>query len=259
MRRALAWSVSPRAVPRMSRYWPTFSSMRSSFHTASVSGSRSAQHEVGVHVGQVADEDGDALAEPPGLAPPALDVVPRSELEVHGLRAPPGGRAVHHVVVDERERLQQLERSAGVHDPSDRRGRRRRPRSPSSRTRAAAACRPPSPCAPTTRAAARGRATVPATVRSPLRTGRPAAPRRGRRRWRGSVAPGRSGPARSSFPGGCAPSRRIAPAGHRRAARWRSRARHELAHRKDTTAPCLNTDEGGRRWEERSPWHSSDG
>ena len=46
-----------------SRYWPTLSSMRSSFHTADRVGGGAAAGAVGVDEREVADEDGDALAE----------------------------------------------------------------------------------------------------------------------------------------------------------------------------------------------------
>ena len=76
---------------------------------------RGAVHElVGVDEGQVADEDGHALAEAPGLARPALRGVGVGEAQVGGPGAPPGGGAVHHVVVEQGEGVQQLERRAGV-------------------------------------------------------------------------------------------------------------------------------------------------
>jgi hypothetical protein len=65
---------------------------------------RGAGEEViGVDEGQVADEDGDALAEAPGFAPPAVEGVHGLELDVDGVGAPPGAGAVHDVVVHQGE------------------------------------------------------------------------------------------------------------------------------------------------------------
>ena len=86
---------------------------------ARAGGGRPVEQRVGVDEGQVADEDGEALAE---AARPRR----RSAGGVHGVledagastgRAPAGDAAVHHVVVDEGEGVQQLEGGAGVDDP----------------------------------------------------------------------------------------------------------------------------------------------
>jgi hypothetical protein len=93
------------------------SSTRSSFHTATASHGARLEEHVGVDEGEVAHQDGHALAEPAGLADPAALLVPVGEDQVGGPLAPPGGRAVHDVVVEEGERLEQLERRAGVDGP----------------------------------------------------------------------------------------------------------------------------------------------
>src|SRR6185503_13524733 len=67
-------------------------------HPAGV-GRRAVEHPVGVHAGQVADQDGDALAEPTAFAPPPAAGVLGGELDVDGRGASPGVGAVHHVVV----------------------------------------------------------------------------------------------------------------------------------------------------------------
>ena len=79
-------------------------------------GRRVAQQDVGVDVRHVADEDGGPLAEAPVLAAPPGGPVGVGERQVGRAGAPPGGRAVHHVVVDEGERVQHLERRADVDD-----------------------------------------------------------------------------------------------------------------------------------------------
>ena len=82
-----------------------------------VGGGRGAgQQLVGVDERQVADQDGDALAEAPGLAPPAVEGVAGLELDVDRVGAPAGGRAVHDVVVHQGEGVQQLQGGAGVDD-----------------------------------------------------------------------------------------------------------------------------------------------
>ena len=106
-----------RAVPRRSRYWPMFSSMRSSSHTGAAVGRRAGDELVGVHVGQVADEDGDALAEAPGLAPPVGPLVVVAEGEVGGADARGGWRS-----------RPSRRRARGRRPGAARRRRRRRPR-----------------------------------------------------------------------------------------------------------------------------------
>ena len=79
-------------------------------------GVRRGKELVGVDEGEVADEDRDALAEPARFATPIAERVPVGVLEVRGAHAAPNGRSVHHVVVDQRERVQQLERRARIDD-----------------------------------------------------------------------------------------------------------------------------------------------
>jgi hypothetical protein len=74
------------------------------------------EEQVGVDVGQVADEDRDTFAEPAGLPPPGTDAVALAELGVGRGLAPAGVRAVHDVVVDQREGMEQLERGSSVDD-----------------------------------------------------------------------------------------------------------------------------------------------
>ena len=92
-----------------------FSSTRSSLKIVG-GGRRDAGHEeVGVHEGEVPDEDGHPLAEPAGLAPPAGVDVAGGEVDVDGRAAPPQPRPVHHVVVEEGEGVEQFQGRAGVH------------------------------------------------------------------------------------------------------------------------------------------------
>ena len=134
---------SPSRCRARSRYWPTHSSTRSSSKTGRAAGGAVPKQHVGVHEREVADEDRGALAETPGFAAPACRSCAVDELAVDRREPPPLVGAVHHVVVDERERVQQLERRAGVDDDAGRADRRRHRRTPSGRTRAAGACRPP--------------------------------------------------------------------------------------------------------------------
>src|SRR5690606_3902170 len=75
---------------------------------------RVPHHQVGVDVGEVADQDGDALAEAALLAPPLLGGVPVGEGQVRRPGAAACRRAVHDVVVEQGERLEELEGGAGV-------------------------------------------------------------------------------------------------------------------------------------------------
>src|SRR5262249_48592132 len=75
------------------------------------------EQQVGVDVGQVTDEDGDALTEAPGLAPPGARPVALAELDVGGDLAPAGGGPVHDVGGGEGEGVEQLERGPGVDHP----------------------------------------------------------------------------------------------------------------------------------------------
>ncbi len=75
---------------------------------------RTAEELVGVHEGEVADEDGDALAEAPRLTRPSAGLVLVGEREVRRALAAPHRGPVHHVVVEQGEGVEQLERRAGV-------------------------------------------------------------------------------------------------------------------------------------------------
>ena len=77
---------------------------------------RRAEQDVRVHEGEVADEDRRPLAVPAGLAAPPLDVVAGHEAAMDRRETSTQVRPVHDVVVYERERVQQLERRAGVDD-----------------------------------------------------------------------------------------------------------------------------------------------
>ena len=123
MRRAPARSTSPVAVPARSRYWPMLSSMRSSCQSAASSGGAVGQQLVGVDEGQVAGQDGDALAEAAGLAGPGRGR--------RGGRRTGGGRRERPGAPPSRpsrrrgsraKRLEQLERGAGVDDRAGRSG-----------------------------------------------------------------------------------------------------------------------------------------
>ena len=81
---------------------------------------RGAAHErVGVDEREVADEDRHPFTEAARLAAPACVDVATGEVPVHRVAIAAGVGAVHHVVVDERERVHELERGRGV----DHRGR----------------------------------------------------------------------------------------------------------------------------------------
>ena len=86
----------------------------------------------------------DGGAEPVRVADAGRRRVLAGERSVRGGPAAPGGGVVHHVVVDQRERVQQLERGERRQHRLDGRVPARRPRaSPSRRTSGAAACRRP--------------------------------------------------------------------------------------------------------------------
>ena len=134
--------ASPRAVPRMSRYWPMLSSMRSSFHTSERRRRRAAR---------AAGRRRRRRGRRPGWRRPRRSAGPRRPVAARrgrsaNTRCVVGSPrrvagAVHHVVVEQGEGVQQLEGGAGVDHRSGRRRRRRRRRSPSGRTPGAAACR----------------------------------------------------------------------------------------------------------------------
>ena len=156
--------MSPRAVPSTSRYWPTLSSTRSSFQMAATSSGAPATkwsaYTWARSPTRIATPSPNRRGSPRQRS---IDVAV-TEVEVHRARAAPGGRAVHDVVVHERERLQQLERGADVDDGGRCRDRRRRPRSPSGRTRVAGACRSRRRIAAAPATAPRGRGRAPPTV-----------------------------------------------------------------------------------------------
>ena len=80
-------------------------------------GRRVPEQLVRVHEGEVADEDCRAVTEAAVLAPPGHCVVAVEEGPMHGRQPTAQRRAVHDVVVHQGERVQQLERGAGVdHD-----------------------------------------------------------------------------------------------------------------------------------------------
>ncbi len=125
----------------MSSTWPTFSSMRSSFQISHAVGVGSREQAIGVDEREIADQDRNALAEPSRLTGPPRCTMMLGEHDVRGRLAAPARRVVHHVVVEERERVHQLERCAGVDDDlvvGVATGRRR---SPSDRTPDVDACR----------------------------------------------------------------------------------------------------------------------
>ncbi len=92
------------------------SSVRSSFHIRHTASGAPDEQLVGEHEGEVADEDGDTLAEAPRLPRPAGAAVLVGVHRVSGGGAAPSGGVVHHVVVEQGERVHQLERGAGVED-----------------------------------------------------------------------------------------------------------------------------------------------
>ena len=90
------------------------SSMRSSFQSRTASTGARLHQLVGVHEREVADEDRHALAEPPRLARPARRGVLGRRQRVGGRLPPPAGGVVHHVVVEQREGVHQLERRTRI-------------------------------------------------------------------------------------------------------------------------------------------------
>ena len=78
---------------------------------------RSRPHQqVGVGAREVADQDRDAFAEATRLAAPAGVAMCAHESLVHRVEPAAGSGSVHDVVVDQRERVQQLERGTDVDD-----------------------------------------------------------------------------------------------------------------------------------------------
>ena len=72
---------------------------------------------VGLGMGEIADQHRDALAEPPRIAERAGVQVQLRREGVHRRLAAARGRLVHHVVVDQGEDVQQLERGGRLDDP----------------------------------------------------------------------------------------------------------------------------------------------
>ena len=64
---------------------------------------------------QIADQDGDALAEPLGITAMTVGQVMVARSCVHGRPTAAHRGLVHHVVVDQGEHVQQFERGAGGH------------------------------------------------------------------------------------------------------------------------------------------------
>ena len=85
-------------------------------HRSDLRGNR-AEGAVGQHHGHVAHQHRGRLAEAPVLAPPAPAPVAVHKPMPHGGLAPPGGRPVHHVVVDQGEGVQQLQGAARSRRP----------------------------------------------------------------------------------------------------------------------------------------------
>ena len=79
-------------------------------------GVRCRQELIGVDEREVSHEDRDALTEPSRFAAPVAHRVPGRVLEMRGAHATTSRRAVHDVVVDQREGVQQLERRARICD-----------------------------------------------------------------------------------------------------------------------------------------------
>ena len=103
------------------------------------------QQLIGHHERQVTDQDRHAFAEASRLAGPTGGRVGVGEHRVRRRRAAAADGVVHHVVVEQREGVHQLQGGAGVDDPLIVGVDHRRRRSPSDRTRDAAACRRPAP------------------------------------------------------------------------------------------------------------------
>ena len=106
-------------------------------------GAGGADEPIGAGEGQVADEDADALAEPSSLPPPPGPAMGLVEMAMQRRLAPTSGRAVHDVVVEEGEAVQQLDAGGDVQPASGRADRRQRPGSRSGRRAGGAACRRP--------------------------------------------------------------------------------------------------------------------
>ena len=117
MRSAFSSRRSRCTDPRMSRNWPTLSSSRSSFHSRHTAVRHTDQQLVRQHEGEVADEDRHPLAEAAGLAGPGRPSVLAGVHGMGGRGAAPADGVVHHVVVEQREAVHQLERGAGVDHP----------------------------------------------------------------------------------------------------------------------------------------------
>ena len=142
-RRARSTGRPPRHAPTTSRYWPIISSVRSSSQTAPTSTPRGADEPIGAGEGQVADKDADTLTEPSSLPPPPGPAMGLVERAMQRRLAATSGRAVHDVVVEEGEAVQQLDAGGDVQPASGRADRRPRRGSRSGRRAGGAACRRP--------------------------------------------------------------------------------------------------------------------
>ena len=85
------------------------SSMRSSFHSRNRLDRCPLHQLVGVHEGEITDEDRHTFAEAAGFPRPAGRGVFGRRQGVRRRLPPPRGRVVHHVVVEQRERVHQLQ------------------------------------------------------------------------------------------------------------------------------------------------------
>ena len=98
--------------------------MRNWSKTSSTAGEAPRIERVRVHEREVADEDRHSLAEAAGLAAPACADVTAGEVPVHRVAIATRVGPVHHVVVDERERVHELERGRRRRSPRPGRCRR---------------------------------------------------------------------------------------------------------------------------------------
>ena len=102
-----------------------------------------AQELIGIDEREVADEDGHTLTESAGLADPSVLAVQIGVAQMRRALTTTNRRAVHHVVVEQGEGVEQFERRSGVDCCRRRRDRRRHPHSPNGRTPGATACHRP--------------------------------------------------------------------------------------------------------------------
>ena len=72
------------------------------------------EQTIGASEGQVAEQDRHPLPEPAGLTPPTGPAVVQLQPAVHAGATPPGFRAIHDIVVQQRESVQQLQRGGHI-------------------------------------------------------------------------------------------------------------------------------------------------